>query len=783
MRPIRLQVQGLTAYRQPVEVDFTELDLFAISGPTGAGKSSLVDAMTFALFGQMPGVGRNVKDLISLGEERLKVSLEFSANGGRYRIMRSTARRGAALVQLERFDPAADDWVPEEDRVREATLHIEQLLGMDYDGFVRSVLLPQGQFHQFLTGEPQERQKVLDGLLRLDIYKLMAQKANELLVLNSREAEGIRQQLETHLADATEEALAEARRQLQQLAQRAQCLQGDRAALDAGCRVAEELSRQRKASSKAEGALADAEAKLAKASELLESGQKLIDVLASKQQAIERRIEANTYDAELHNRLSRALDLVQQAEKTAGRVEQLQKQLKAGKQTLAQAETADTQLAAALAEAQAVLAVAEAAREETHRHDLAATLRHGLKTGDPCPVCGHKLGALPLEEHLAIAAAEAVLREAKTAEVATRQKASETGQQLALTKQKIETLERQAAEAEADCAGQRRQLEALLAGQPATAKEIAAAVNLQETARRERESLLKESRELTAQAAERTKQMVEAGQSVTALQIEAANQRQAMEAATSAIAAAEVELQTASREHGWEEIMGCLAEGDASAALRARLERLHGELAEVQRDSGACEQRIERIQVGIEKAKELREREKAARQAAGLARDLATLLRVDRFQAFVRGRALALLAEDGSRRLQEISSGRYEFAVEGQEFLVLDRWNGGEMRSVKTLSGGESFLASLSLALALAERLPGLGAGGHGHTLESLFIDEGFSYLDVETLDVVASALEVLGGSGDRLVGVITHLPALAERMPARITVVKSPAGSTLTID
>ena len=88
-----------------------------------------------------------------------------------------------------------------------------------------------------------------------------------------------------------------------------------------------------------------------------------------------------------------------------------------------------------------------------------------------------------------------------------------------------------------------------------------------------------------------------------------------------------------------------------------------------------------------------------------------------------------------------------------------------------------------ALALALAERLPGLGAEAERRALESLFIDEGFSYLDSDTLDIVASALEVLGGSRDRLVGVVTHLPALAERMPARITVAKSPAGSTLSVE
>jgi exonuclease SbcC len=102
---------------------------------------------------------------------------------------------------------------------------------------------------------------------------------------------------------------------------------------------------------------------------------------------------------------------------------------------------------------------------------------------------------------------------------------------------------------------------------------------------------------------------------------------------------------------------------------------------------------------------------------------------------------------------------------------------------VKTLSGGETFLASLALALALAEHLPALASTGAESSLESLFIDEGFSHLDSDTLDIVASALEVLGQDRSRLIGVITHVPALAERMPARVTVHKEQTGSTVTVE
>ena len=94
-------------------------------------------------------------------------------------------------------------------------------------------------------------------------------------------------------------------------------------------------------------------------------------------------------------------------------------------------------------------------------------------------------------------------------------------------------------------------------------------------------------------------------------------------------------------------------------------------------------------------------------------------------------------------------------------FEVIDHANADERRPVRTLSGGETFLASLSLALALADQVAVLASTGAAR-LESMFLDEGFGSLDPETLDTVAAALEELGSTG-RTLGIVTHVPALAE--------------------
>jgi exonuclease SbcC len=197
---------------------------------------------------------------------------------------------------------------------------------------------------------------------------------------------------------------------------------------------------------------------------------------------------------------------------------------------------------------------------------------------------------------------------------------------------------------------------------------------------------------------------------------------------------------------------------------------------------GELQAQLRRLQQDIETAKQLRKERVAVAQEHNVTADLSLMLQANRFQAFVQAHALRTLASDGTRKLLELSGGRFELEVSpgGQDFLVRDRWNDREARSVRTLSGGETFLASLALALALAEALPGL-APAKRLALESIFLDEGFGSLDAEALDRAADALDALRNE-NRMVCIVTHLPELAQRLPARILVTKSESGSTVAI-
>ncbi len=140
----------------------------------------------------------------------------------------------------------------------------------------------------------------------------------------------------------------------------------------------------------------------------------------------------------------------------------------------------------------------------------------------------------------------------------------------------------------------------------------------------------------------------------------------------------------------------------------------------------------------------------------------------DKFRKFAQGLTLDHLILLANRQLEQLHA-RYLLNRKSNDELsleVLDTWQGDTARDIKTLSGGESFLVSLALALGLSDLV------SHKTRIDSLFLDEGFGTLDQETLETALSALDSLNASG-KMVGIISHIESLKERIPTRIEVIK----------
>ena len=207
MRPLRLELQGFTCFRDFTVIDFSNLELFAIVGQTGAGKSSILDALTFALFEQTPRLGsKPAKELIAQGSSGMSLSLEFEASDGRkYRVARTYSSKSSE-VRFERLEN--DKWVTaiEQIKKKEVAEAIERIVGLDFEGFTRAVLLPQGEFDRFLRGEPKQRRDLLKNLIGLERIENIQKRSGELAREAKTKSEALQIQLES-LISATPEAL------------------------------------------------------------------------------------------------------------------------------------------------------------------------------------------------------------------------------------------------------------------------------------------------------------------------------------------------------------------------------------------------------------------------------------------------------------------------------------------------------------------------------------------------------------------------------------------------
>ena len=221
MIPLSLYISGFLSYRDPVELDLTQFDLACIAGPNGAGKSSLLDAITWSLFGQ---ARKRDDSLINAQSSTAQVILTFLYEQNTYRVARSKPRDKTTTLEFHILQhkatynslPAADlteqklaeeRWKPLTERsLRETEAKIQETLRMDYDTFVNASFFLQGKADQFTQQRPGDRKRILSSILGLEIWEEYRQRA-----LNARreieaEIDVLDGRLQEILAELSEEA-------------------------------------------------------------------------------------------------------------------------------------------------------------------------------------------------------------------------------------------------------------------------------------------------------------------------------------------------------------------------------------------------------------------------------------------------------------------------------------------------------------------------------------------------------------------------------------------------
>lgn len=180
MIPMHLKLRNFLSYRDEAELDFNSLSIACLSGDNGSGKSAILDAITWAVWGKTRA--SNDRDVVSVGELEMDVTFVFQLAQREYRIFRrrSFTGRASQTIELDVREIGGSDWLSiAGDTVRETEQKIVALLNMEYDTFVNSAFILQGRADSFTQKPPSERKKILGDILNLQEYDELVRIARD----------------------------------------------------------------------------------------------------------------------------------------------------------------------------------------------------------------------------------------------------------------------------------------------------------------------------------------------------------------------------------------------------------------------------------------------------------------------------------------------------------------------------------------------------------------------------------------------------------------------------
>ena len=878
MRPERLRISAFGPYAGEEDMDFSVLEnhtLFLICGPTGAGKSTILDAMCYALYGKTSGAVRSGEDLRSnyVGYDRKTyVEFDFAIGDRHYRIYRSPTQllerqKGDRSKPVEHKGKADFYEIDEEGREKAHITSkgvdsaVEKLLGVGLEQFRQIILLPQGDFRKLLLADSSDRQKIMEQLFQTGIYlafeKRLQEETQKLKTEYSRGElqrttllETCRSESEEELekqAEINEKVLKEKETEFMQADKEQQVflraydeanvLHGAFLRLETAETALKRMEEKRKEKEELRGHIKMIRAAQSVTKEWSEA------VNAKKQQrTAAETLEKAAADLPVKEKAKaeakQALELFEKEKpkqkeriKMKGKLEQYRNPSRSYGTAKREAERLAGIYAVKQKEAERLreqVSAAEKKAAEDKKNWLcrnrifmegqAFVLAEKLTDGQPCPVCGslsHPAPAAAGEDRITekdVKDAERQMHLSEDAEKKIRHEAEAyQAKELAAAKESadkamtvLSELEKNLPAAYRDSLALEKEIKALETRISSFEKSLEQAEEKQKNAETIYQAL-KEQKELLEKQAGEFLKVSEEKNCILKIKVAEAGFADWFECSrymkeVPRLEAYENDLKIYDQSvHAEEEKIKGEKEktagktkpdmNDWNEKRMKLLESMKGfaaEKAEKETELKKQKETLKKLYQLKETQKEISEKYSLVAHLWEIAQGKETGINLERF---VLGALLDAVTEKANLRLMEMSGDRYELLRKrgersdgrkkaGLDLEVFDG-NTGRARPAATLSGGETFLASLSLALGLADVVQEYAGGVH---LDAMFIDEGFGSLDSESLDLAMKTLQELKGQ-NRLIGLISHVGGLEERIPAKLRVTKTQTGSTAAFE
>lgn len=878
MRPERLRISAFGPYAGEEDVDFSVLEnhtLFLICGPTGAGKSTILDAMCYALYGKTSGAVRSGEDLRSnyVGYDRKTyVEFDFAIGDRHYRIYRSPTQllerqKGDRSKPVEHKGKADFYEIDEEGREKAHITSkgvdsaVEKLLGVGLEQFRQIILLPQGDFRKLLLADSSDRQKIMEQLFQTGIYlafeKRLQEETQKLKTEYSRGELQRTTLLETCRSESEEELEKQAETNEKILKEKeTEFMQADKEQ-QVFLRAYDEANVLHGAFLRletAETALKRMEEKK-KEKEELRGHIKMIRAAQSVTKEWSEAVNAKKQQRTAAETLEKAAADLPVKEKAKAEAEQAlalfekekpkQKERIEMKGKLEQYRNPSRSYGTAKREAERLAGIyavkqkeAERLREQVSAAEKKAAedkknwlcrnrifmegqafvLAEKLTDGQPCPVCGslsHPAPAAAGEDRIMekdVKDAERQMHLSEDAEKKIRHEAEAyQARELAAAKESadkamtvLSELEKNLPAAYRDSLALEKEIKDLETRISSFEKSLEQA----EEKRKNAETIyqaLKEQKELLEKQAGEFLKVSEEKNCILKIKVAEAGFTDWFECSrymkeVPRLEAYENDLKIYDQSvHAEEEKIKGEKEKTAGKTkpdmndwnekrtkLLESMKQFVAEKAEKETELKKQKETLKKLYQLKETQKEISEKYSLVAHLWEIAQGKETGINLERF---VLGALLDAVTEKANLRLMEMSGNRYELLRKrgersdgrkkaGLDLEVFDG-NTGRARPAATLSGGETFLASLSLALGLADVVQEYAGGVH---LDAMFIDEGFGSLDSESLDLAMKTLQELKGQ-NRLIGLISHVGGLEERIPAKLRVTKTQTGSTAAFE